>query len=185
VNEILKALRNVLRAATQRPTTTVATANHNIAIGRPALMAVPAPNRTPPPYNPMMREELAIDLLLNPPKRISDKLLAPPKKETNMEIAAILALINGLLPLIKKCRDGGSDDDQILASARGYQGVMAIRKSNRANGLRGRRFRVANREAVDTMAAMTDEELLEQVINAPEFEKDEDGNDGLDYDLFA
>ena len=103
-----------------------------------------------------------------------------------MEIAAILALINGLLPLIQKCReDNDPTDDQLVEAARGYQGVMAIRKANRANGLRGRRFRVANRQAVDTLAAMSDEELKEQVINAPEFEKDEDGNDGIDYNLFA
>jgi len=102
-----------------------------------------------------------------------------------MEIAAILALINGILPLIKKCReDNDPTDEELVGAARSAQGVFAIRRTNRKLGLRGRRFRTANREAVDQLASMSDEELLEQVINAPEFEKDEDGYDGLDYDLF-
>ena len=61
---------------------------------------------------------------------------------------------------------------------------FAIRRANRANGLRGRKFRVANREAVSELKSMTDTELMEQIIKAPEFEKDDEGNDGVDYDLF-
>jgi hypothetical protein len=98
----------------------------------------------------------------------------------------IVALISAILPLIQKCRqDNNPTDDELVSAARGAQGVFAIRRANRANGLRGRKFRNANREAVKELSGMSDDELLEPVINAPEFEKDEDGNDGIDYDLFA
>lgn len=102
-----------------------------------------------------------------------------------MDPVTIIALISAILPLIQKCReDRNPTDEELVAAARGRQGVFAIRKANRQKGLRGRRFRDANRDAINELAAMSDEELLEQVINAPEFEKDEDGNDGIDYDLF-
>lgn len=106
-------------------------------------------------------------------------------KEQTMNSIAILALISAILPLVKKCReDSNPTDEELVASARGVRGVFAIRRAARANGLRGRRFRTTVREAIGEMKNMSDDDLLEQVINAPEMEEDEDGNDGLDYDLF-
>jgi len=104
-----------------------------------------------------------------------------------MDPATILALISAILPLIQKCRDGDAPttDDDLLASARGAQGVFAIRRGLRVQGFRGRQFRQANRDAVSELKSMSDDELMEHVIRAPEMEEDEDGKDGVDYDIFG
>jgi hypothetical protein len=124
----------------------------------------------------------ALDRLKNPPKPI----YLEPQEEYSMDPVTITLIINGLVTLIKACRDQDPEvnDDQLVASARGAAGVRAIRKSARKAGLRGRRFRDAVRESVDEVRAMSDDEIKEEFLNAPEFEKDEDGNDGIDYDLF-
>lgn len=109
-----------------------------------------------------------------------------PKEDYSMDPVTITLIINGLVTLIKACRDEDPEvnDDVLVARARGAAGVRAIRKSARKAGLRGRRFRMAVRESVDEVRAMSDDEIREEFLNAPEFEKDEDGNDGIDYDLF-
>jgi len=112
------------------------------------------------------------------------KSIQPVLKESTIDPVTIMALISAVLPLVQKCRADKKTDDELLSSARGAQGVFAIRRAARANGLIGRRFRTTVRQAVSELKTMTDDELLEQVINAPEMEKDEDGNDGIDYDLF-
>ena len=102
-----------------------------------------------------------------------------------MDPLTIIALISAIIPLIQKCReDSNTSDDDLLASARGVQGIFVIRRAARASGLRGRKFRNVVRDAVQELRSMSDVDLLEQVINAPEMEADEDGNDGVDYRLF-
>lgn len=107
------------------------------------------------------------------------------KKEYRMDPATIATLITGIVTLIQQCRkERERTDDELVSMARGARGVMSIRKTLRAQGLRGRKFRLAQRQAVQELKEMSDEDLLEQVINAPEAEVDDEGNDGLDYDLF-
>jgi hypothetical protein len=106
--------------------------------------------------------------------------------EYKMDPATITLIISGLVTLIKMCRDEDPEvnDDVLVSRARGAAGVRAIRKSARKAGLRGRRFRNAVRESVDELRNMSDDEIKEEFVNAPEMEQDEDGNDGIDYDLF-
>jgi len=61
---------------------------------------------------------------------------------------------------------------------------MGIRKTLRASGLRGRKFREAVHEAWDEVHKMSDDELLE-IIRPPEAEEDENGDEGVDYQLFS
>lgn len=104
-----------------------------------------------------------------------------------MDPATITLIISALVTFAKLCRDEDPEvtDDVLVQRARGAAGVRAIRKSVRATGLRGRRFRNAVRESVQELKNMSDEEIKAEILNAPELEKDEDGNDGIDYDLFA
>jgi len=145
----------------------------------------PEPTPEVVPFDPLAREKAALDYLHNPPKRIADQL--KPKEEYSMDPVTITLIINGLVTLIKACRDEDTEvnDDVLVARARGAAGVRAIRKSARQAGLRGRRFRNAVRESVEEVRGMSDQEIKDEFINAPEMEKDEDGNDGIDYDLFS
>ncbi len=104
-----------------------------------------------------------------------------------MDPVALLALISAILPLIQQCRDEDSPpkDEELLRAARGAQGVFAIRRGLRAQGFRGRRFRQVNRDAVNELKSMSDDDLMEHIIRAPEMEEDEDGKDGIDYDIFG
>lgn len=102
-----------------------------------------------------------------------------------MDPATISMLITSIVTIVQQCRkDRNPTDEELVSAARGAQGVLAIRKGLRAQGYRGRRFRLAVRESVDELKQMSDEDIKEQVLNAPEAEVDEDGNDGLAYDLF-
>lgn len=103
-----------------------------------------------------------------------------------MDPVTITLIISGLVTLVKLCRDKEPEvtDDLLVERARGASGVRAIRKSAKAAGLHGRRYRNAVRQAVLELQNMTDEEIKEEILTAPELNKDEDGNDGLDYDFF-
>lgn len=109
-----------------------------------------------------------------------------PIKEVTIDPVTIIALISAILPMIQKCRedDRPPTDEELLRVSRGAQGVFAIRRGLRAQGLRGRKFRVAARQAVDELKNMSDNDLMEQVIHAPEMEEDDEGHDGIDYQLF-
>lgn len=117
--------------------------------------------------------------------RLLDCLLMSDNPEKTMDPATTAMLITAIVTLVQQCRkDRNYTDDQLIEAARGAQGVLTIRRGLRAQGLRGRRFRSAVREAVVELKLMSDDDIREQILNAPEIEKDEDGNDGLVYDLF-
>lgn len=109
-------------------------------------------------------------------------------RETTMDPATLIALFTTFATIIQKCRDEQDvepTDDELISAARGGRGVRTIRKGLRAQGFRGRKFRTAQKQVIAELADMDDAELLEQVIRAPEMEADDEGFNGLDYNIFA
>lgn len=104
-----------------------------------------------------------------------------------MDPVTIAFLVKGAITLYQVCRKdstGPTTDEEMIKATRGRPGLMGIRKTLKASGLRGRKFREAVREAWDEVQIMPDDELLE-MIRPPEAEEDDEGNDGIDYDLFG